>query len=65
MQQEKGINNLNLILPKSKYRCQKCLYEFEEVNPGPVSCPHCRHKYIDWLNAAEVLAVCKVIDNRK
>ena len=53
-----------MTLPKSKYRCRKCLYEFEKDEPGPTECPNCGHYYVDWLNSNEVLSICRVIDGR-
>jgi rRNA maturation endonuclease Nob1 len=42
-------------IPRSKYRCQKCEFYFENERPGPTICPKCGHNYVDWLNHIEVL----------
>jgi hypothetical protein len=39
---------------KSKYRCQRCYFEFEMKRPGPVKCLKCRCLYVDFLNWEEV-----------
>jgi hypothetical protein len=40
----------------SKYRCQRCGFEFERKRPGMVTCHQCGNLYIDWLNWEEVIA---------
>lgn len=44
------------MIPKSKYKCQRCFYTFELDSPRQLLCSNCGHNYIDWLNSTEVLA---------
>jgi DNA-directed RNA polymerase subunit RPC12/RpoP len=44
-------------IPKSKYQCQKCKFEFEKEMPGPVDCPACHYNYLTWENSDDVLKV--------
>jgi len=39
---------------KAKYKCIKCLYEWEEELKGPTQCPKCGHLYVKWLNYEEM-----------
>ena len=51
-------------IPKSKYKCQRCLVYFERNRPGPVTCPNCGYNYIDWLNHIEVLKALKMWERK-
>jgi len=48
-----------MILPVSKYRCQKCGFYFERENSSLVICPKYSHEYIDCENAQEVLKIIR------
>lgn len=44
------------MIPKSKFKCQRCLFGFEfDKPPGFIHCPKCGNEYVDWLNYVEVL----------
>lgn len=36
--------------PPAEYQCLKCERPFSKPKPEPVSCPHCGHDYVKWLN---------------
>ena len=37
---------------KAKYKCTNCTMEWKAA-PGPVICPACNNKYVEWLTYDE------------